>query len=403
MDRLEPMPLRDAQRLFPTAIQYATTIRRRLHQIPELNYQEHQTAALIRHELDAMNIAWSAPVPDAPTATIAVVGEATKPCVALRADIDALPIDEESDLPYRSQRSGCMHACGHDGHSAALLGATQVLKALEHDLPVSLKLIFQPAEESGGGAERLVKAGVCDGRIGPRPEVIFGLHGWPGLELNKISTRHGAILAAMDNFLISIHGRGAHGAYPHLSRDPIAAAAEAILSLQQIVSREIDPIDPAVLTIGHISAGSANNIIPAKAFFGGTVRTLSSTTRHRMREAVYRRVEGVCRAHDLHFDMEWIDGYPPTVNDPAVADYVRKKVADAFGDDVFIPSAAATMGGEDFAYYLEQIPGCFILVGLCPPETQYPSLHNPRFDFNDEALPQAIRLLVELAVGWTGR
>src|SRR5258706_8309966 len=206
-----------------------TQLRHRLHQIPELGYEEFKTAALIREELDRLKIPYYAGVEGAPTATVALIGDPGKPCIALRADIDALPITEQTSLPYASTHEGRMHACGHDGHSATLVGAAGLLKSIARELPVCVKFIWQPAEEGGGGAKRLVDAGVLDGRLGPKVHVIFGLHGWPGIKVGSVATKPGVLLAATDCFAATFRGRGCHGAYPHLGLDPIVTAAEAVL------------------------------------------------------------------------------------------------------------------------------------------------------------------------------
>ncbi|HEX8915332.1 MAG TPA: amidohydrolase, partial [Humisphaera sp.] len=215
-------------------------LRHRLHRIPELGYQEFETAKVIRAELDRLGIPYVAGVEGAPTATIAWVGDTSKPCVALRADIDALPIVEQTGLPYASTHAGRMHACGHDGHTTVLLGAAAVLKDMAAELPVCVKFLWQPAEEGGGGGDILCKAGALDGRIGPKVAAIFGLHGWPGLPVGVVASKPGVLLAATDQFYATFVGRGCHGAFPHAGIDPIPAAAEAVLSLQQFVSRELD-------------------------------------------------------------------------------------------------------------------------------------------------------------------
>src|SRR3954464_5799714 len=241
--------------------------RHRLHRIPELRFEEFKTADAIRAELTLLGIPFTAGVANAPTATVPLIGDDSKPCIALRADIDALPVEEHTGAAYASTHAGRMHACGHDGHMATLMGAAPVLHAMAGDLPVCVRLIFQPAEEGGGGAERLVAAGVLDGRIGPKVEAIFGLHGWPGLKVGLVSTKPGPILAATDNFTIRFHGRGTHAAYPHFGRDPIAAMANAITNLQQVISRDVDPTDSAVITVGIVNGGTAINVIPDTAEF----------------------------------------------------------------------------------------------------------------------------------------
>jgi len=344
----------------------ATELRHRLHQIPELGYEEHETAALIRAELASLNVRQWPGLDGSPTATVALIGDARKPCVALRADIDALPVTEQTGLPYASTKPGRMHACGHDGHTATLIGVARALKEIESSLPVCVKLLWQPAEEGGGGAAGMIRAGVLDGRVGPKVRAIFGLHGWPALKVGVVATRPGPLLAATDTFSITFVGKGCHGAYPHLGNDPIVTACEAVVNLQQFVSRDLDPTEPAIVTVGRISGGTATNIIPDRATIEGTVRTLNPQTRKHVRESLDRRTRGIASAGGCAAEIEWTDGYPPTFNDPAMAEYVARTARQHLGQDCFIPAARPSMGGEDFAYYLEQVPGCFFLVGLQP-------------------------------------
>lgn len=385
------------------AARKAVAVRHDLHQIPELGYEEFKTAKLIRSELDAMGLAHVAGVPDAPTATIAWLGDKSKPCVALRADIDALPIAEQTGHAYASTHPGLMHACGHDGHIATLLGVAEVLKSIEAELPVCVKLVWQPAEEGGGGAGRLIEAGVLDGRLGPKVEAIFGLHGWPGLKVGTVATKPGALLAATDNFSVTFHGAGCHGAFPHLGRDPILTACEAVVSLQAFVSREMDPTDSAVVTVGKVHAGTATNVIPDVATIEGTARTLTPDARRAVALALERRCAGVAAANGCTALFEWHKGYPPTVNDPAMADYVARVARQSLSADRFLPVARPSMGGEDFAYYLEKIPGCFFLIGVVPEDRDvYPPLHSDRYDFTDAAMATGMRMFVELVRNYGG-
>jgi amidohydrolase len=373
-------------------------LRHRLHQIPELGYQEFETAATIRAELDRLGIEYVAGVDGAPTATVAWLGNSGKPCIALRADIDALPISERTALPYASTHEGLMHACGHDGHSSTLVGTAGVLKDIQDELPVCVKLIWQPAEEGGGGGKKLVDAGVLDGRVGPKVEAIFGLHGWPGIKVGHVTTKPGALLAATDNFIATFIGQGCHGAFPHMGRDPIVTACEAVVNLQQFVSREMDPTESAVVTVGIIQGGTAVNVIPDTATIRGTARTLTAEARRAISAAIERRCAGIARANGCDLRFEWNEGYPPTINDPQMADYVARIARQTVGPERYIPAARASMGGEDFAYYLEQVPGCFFLIGVCPPgEERHPPLHSDLYDFTDSALPVGIRMFVELA------
>jgi amidohydrolase len=377
-------------------------LRHRLHRIPELQYEEVQTAAMIRAELDRLGLEHTDGVAGAPTATLALVGDPSKPCIALRADIDALPILEQTGLLYASTHAGRMHACGHDGHIATLLGTTALLKSMEKDLPVCVKLMWQPAEEGGGGAEKLVQAGALDGRIGPKVSAVFGLHGWPGLPVGCVATKPGPLLAATDTFEAVFTGRGCHGAFPHLGIDPIVPACEAVLNLQQFVSREMDPTEPAVVTIGIIQAGTATNVIPDTARIEGTARTLTVPARQKIRASLERRCAAIAAGAGCTVKFDWYDGYPATVNDPKMSDYVATIARKTLGPERFIPVGRAVMGGEDFAYYLEKVPGCFFLVGVEPPGFSggYPSLHSDRYDFTDAALAVGMRMFVELVRGF---
>jgi len=391
-------------RLITECLPSITEFRHRLHRIPELAFEEFKTADAIRGELDALGIKYTAGVKDAPTATIALIGDPAKPCVALRADIDALPIDERTGVEYCSTHPGKMHACGHDGHMATLMGVASILSASADTLPVCVKLIWQPAEEGGGGAEKLVAAGVLDGRApyGPKVQAIFGLHGWPGLPVGTIATKPGALLAATDNFTAIFIGKGCHGAYPHLGVDPIVTACEAVMSVQQLVSRETDPTEACVVTIGRMTAGTAVNIIPDTATIEATVRTLTPQQRTRAAAALERRLRGVAQANGCGIDFTWNEGYPSTVNDPKMADYVAKIARDTLGADRFIPVAKPSMGGEDFSYYLEKVPGCFFLVGVEPAECKagYPTLHSDCFDFTDAALEVGMAMFLGLVRNW---
>jgi amidohydrolase len=391
----------DVQSLVEKQLKPAADLRHRLHQIPELYFEEFKTAAAIRAELDTLGIAYVAGVPDAPTATIAWIGDTNKPCIALRADIDALPIEEKTNLPYASTHPGRMHACGHDGHTSTLVGVAAILKSIEKQLPVCVKLMWQPAEEHAGGAGRLVAAGVLDGRIGPKVSAVFGLHGWPGLRVGTVASKPGPLLAATDNFLATFIGKGSHGAYPHLGVDPIVTAAEAVLSIQAFASREFDPTDSTVVTIGRFNAGTAVNVIPDTASIEATVRTLSPPMREHARKALERRMRGIAMAHGCDLDFTWNDGYPATVNDPAMFDYVANIARATLGQERFLTIPKSSMGGEDFAFYLEKVPGCFFFVGVQPHDRDtYPALHNDHYDFTDTALAVGMRMFVELVMNW---
>jgi amidohydrolase len=383
----------DLANVLPAAVE----LRHELHRIPELGYQETLTAGVIRQTLGKLGIDFVPGPADAPTATIALIGDAKRPCIALRADIDALPIVEKTGLAYASTHAGRMHACGHDGHIATLCAAAANIAAIASGLGVCVKLIFQPAEEGGAGAERLVRAGVLDGRMGPKVAAIFGLHGWPAMPVGTISTRPGPLLAATDGFVATFRGAGCHGAYPHLGHDPVVAACEAVLNIQQVVTRDFDPTEPVVVTVGQIAAGTATNIIPDTATISATVRTLTDGGRELARRALERRCLGIAKAAACELQFDWQQGYPVTHNDPGMAEFVAETARSAFGGDKYYSAGRASMGGEDFAFYLQQVPGCFFLIGVQPAGRQtYPPLHSDQFDFTDAAIGVGARMFVEL-------
>jgi amidohydrolase len=314
------------------------------------------------------------------------------PVVALRADMDALPIQEESNLPYRSCVPGVMHACGHDGHTAALLGAAAVLSTLQDRLPVSVRLIFQPAEETVNGAEALCVAGVLNG-----VDTIFALHGWPDLDIGAVGIRSGPIMASADTFDIVVRGAGGHAAYPHSTVDPIVVGAGIVQALQSIASREISPLEPVVVTVAQFHAGTAHNIIPGTAELKGTVRCFSKDLRQTMAQRLERVVSGVCRAHRADYSFVYAFGTPPTVNDPVAAAHVASVGAEILGPERVVPLDHPSMGGEDFAYYLERVPGAMFRLGV---GANSPALHTPKYNFPDEALPYAVKMLAALALGY---
>lgn len=376
-------------------------IRHDLHRHPELGYQEKRTSGVIRTELTRLNIAHKADL----AGGTGVVGflPATesegmgKKAVALRADIDALPILEQTGLAYASCTPGLMHACGHDGHTTILLGAARVLQTMRRPRPVIL--MFQPAEEGGGGADRLCKDGALDGTlIGPPAEMAFGLHGWPDLTLGHVATRPGPLLASTDEIRVVIKGVQSHGAYPHYSRDTIVAAAHCIVALQSVVSRNISPLDACVVTIGKIEAGTATNIIPQQASFIGTIRALSEPVRATARARVREIVENTARALGCVAEVEINPGYPVTFNDPALTERFFKLAKGALGEQRAGLVPNPTMGGEDFSYYAQRVPAVFFCLGLKPEDREsYPTLHQPDFDFNDDALGLGVEMMCRLA------
>lgn len=378
-----------------------------LHRHPELSYEEHRTAGRVCEKLDRLGIAYRAGV--AGTGVVAHLpaaggkGDAGE-AVALRADMDALPIREETGRSYASETPGVMHACGHDGHTAILLGAARALSRLERR-PNPVTFVFQPAEEGGAGGLRMCEEGCLlgedGGGLGPRVGRIFGLHGWPDIGVGKVATRAGALLAATDDFLVRVRGTGGHAAYPHAGTDPVVAAAQVITALQTVASRNVGPTDAVVVTVGSVRGGVANNVIPTEVELSGTVRTLRPETRRLARERFYALVEGTASALGCHAEIEWEDGYPVTLNDAGLTEHFFGVAREALGAERVEEVEHPSMGGEDFSYYGRHVPACFFLLGLLPPgedARSAPRLHQPRFDFNDEAIETGVELMCRLAL-----
>ena len=376
-------------------------IRHDLHRHPELAYEETRTSEIVQRELKAAGVDFVSGLAGGTGVLAHIPGGDGSP-LALRADMDALPIVEQTGLPYASETEGRMHACGHDGHTTILIGvARELAKAsLAGTLGRPVTLVFQPAEEGGAGAKRMLDDGCLDGSIiGPPVERIFGLHGWPALPIGVLASRPGPILACADGFEGRITGRGGHAAMPHLCIDPIAAAAAVIQSVQHIVSRQVDPIKGGVLSITRIEGGTTHNIIPESVYLQGTTRFLDPEAGTALHEGFERILSSVAAAHGCTAEIDWHDGYPITNNAPEAYDYWDAVTAQAFSREQ-VQTMPPVMGGEDFSYYGEQIPACFFALGLCPTdEESMPGLHHPSFDFNDEAIPLGIKAFLAIANG----
>ncbi len=368
-------------RMTPIA-EAARETRRRLHRRPELSGAEQATRETLVAELKTLGFE---PEIFEGNAGVSVLwpGERNDACLLLRADMDALPLKEESGVPWASENDGVMHACGHDGHMAVLLGVARWLAEEKKTWPKAIRLLFQPAEETGRGAPEMIASGLLEK---PRVEAAFALHGWPELPVGTLAVPDRAVMAAVDNFTMTVKGKGGHGAMPHLARDPVPAAAALILSAQTLVSRRAGPLDPVVLTFGHISAGKAHNVIPETCVLRGTLRTLDPSLRKELTAALERLAQGTADAHGVQASIEWIEACPATINHPGMAALAREGIAAALGADV-LRDRAPSMGGEDFSYFLEKVPGAYFWLGL---GMDRGSLHNPRFDFNDEAIAAGI-------------
>ena len=376
-------------------------IRHDLHAHPEMGYEERRTSEVVRRELTNAGIDFVQDMAGGTGLLAHLPGESNR-AIALRADMDALPILEETDVEYRSTIDGVMHACGHDGHTSILIGTVRVLARLakQSALPRPITFIFQPAEEGGAGGQRMVKEGCLDGsRIGPPVENAFGLHGWPRIPLGQVATRPGVLLAAADSFDLTIHGQGSHAAWPHVARDPIVAAAEIVGAFQSIATRSVDPLESVVVSITQLQAGNTYNVIPATAKLAGTVRTLTPEVRELVRQRMQTIADGVAQAHRCTAELDYHDGYPPTVNDPEAVSIFNNIAAEAIGSDHVHEMAQPVMGGEDFSFYGQVVPACFFVLGLVPDGVDDPpDLHQPTFNFNDDAIPLGVELFCRLAL-----
>lgn len=380
-------------------------LRHDLHRHPELSFHEERTSQVVQRELTRLGIAHKAGMAGG-TGVIAFISstetDESTPSIALRADMDALPITEHTALAYSSTRDGVMHACGHDGHTSILLGAARVLQSLDKR-PNNVTLVFQPAEESGGGGQRFCAEGMLEGSagggLGAPVGRIFGLHGWPSLKLGTVKTKPGPLMASTDEFLITVRGKGGHAARPHLTSDPIVAASAVVMSLQTIVSRNTSPVDSVVCTIGRIAGGTVDNVIPEAVELEGTTRALTPEMRKLAEQRVRDIATTVAKAHGCTADVHWNVGYPVVHNDRPLTERFFDLARRVLGDDSVLLAETPVMGGEDFAYYAERIPACFFFLGLCPKaDGSYPELHTPRFDFNDKAIPTGIELMTRLAL-----
>jgi len=388
-------------------------IRRDLHAHPELGYSEQRTSGIVKRELEAAGIehvgdlaggtgvlAHLAGPPPTPTTA---PGNGTARAIGLRADMDALPITEATGLPYKSTNAGVMHACGHDGHTAILIGTARILARLagvNGGLPRPVTFIFQPAEEGGAGGKRMVEDGCLDGSLlGPPIEHMFGLHGWTLLELGKVMTRPGPMLAASDVFEIEITGRGGHAAMPHMTADPIVAGSAVVSALQHIASRNADPLDSIVVSITQFHAGTTHNIIPERIHFAGTVRTLKAETQEMAINRVNEIALDIARAHQCEAEVSYHIGYPVTMNDPAMVELFNETARAALGRERVKHMDLPVMGGEDFSFYGQRVPSCFFALGLIPEgqDSMIP-VHHPKFDFNDDAIATGVEMFCRLAL-----
>ncbi|MBX3071228.1 MAG: amidohydrolase [Thermomicrobiales bacterium] len=368
--------------------------RRHLHENPELGFQEFKTAKFVAERLEAMG------VEDIRTG-IAITGvtglihgakPGTGPVVLVRADMDALPILEENDVEYRSKTDGTMHACGHDAHTSMLLGIARILMNRRNEFSGTVKLLFQPAEEGGGGARVMIDEGALED---PHVDYVFGQHVAQQSPIGMLECRGGPAMAAADRFSIVIQGKGGHGAQPHLCIDPISVGAQIVTALQTIVGREIDPVDKAVVTVGAFNAGEASNVIPDTAELRGTLRSFSPEVREHIGRRVGEIAAGVAQSMGATVAYEYNPGYPSTVNDPGMATLVREIASDVLGEEN-VSEGPLHMGAEDFSYFLEQRPGAFYFLGSANEARGLTwGHHHPRFDIDEASMAGGIEVMVQ--------
>ncbi|MEK7330783.1 MAG: M20 family metallopeptidase [Candidatus Eisenbacteria bacterium] len=366
------------------------TVRRDLHQHPETSFEEVRTAGVVAERLVALGLEVRTGV--AKTGVLATIrGGRPGRTVLLRADMDALPIQEENDTPYRSQVAGKMHACGHDCHTSILLGVAKLLARDAGELPGAVTLCFQPAEECGGGAETMIAEGAL---ADPRPDAAFGLHVWQDLDLGQVGVTPGPFMAAVDEFTVTVTGKGAHAAMPHLGVDPVVCLAHMVTALQTIASRSASPFDEVVVSVTQIRAGSAFNIIPGSAWMNGTVRAFDPALWEALPGHFDRIVRGVAEAFGCTVEIDYHRFNQPTVNDPAMAALAREAAAEVVGRDN-VRDDIRTMGGEDFSAFLRKVPGCFIAIGSrnAARGLTY-GHHHPRFDVDEQCLAIGVEVLL---------
>jgi amidohydrolase len=365
-------------------------IRRQLHQIPEPAYTEQKTAAAVAAQLKGAGLEVQTGV-----ARYGVVGLLRTgkpgPTLLIRADMDALPVQECTGLAFASTHPNAMHACGHDAHMAMVLGSALVLSRMKDRLKGNIKFVFQPAEEGPGGAKPMIEEGVMEN---PKVDYAVGCHLWPGSPEGTIGVKAGTIMAAMNRFDIRIIGSQGHGAMPHLCVDALEVGTQVVNALQRIVSRHMNPLKPTVVSIGTFHAGTAFNILPGEAELSGTTRTFDLEVWNSWEPRMKKILQGVCDSMGARFELHFEFGYPPTINDASMADLVRRCAADVVGaDKVFEPEP--TMGGEDMSYFLQQAKGCYFFLGVGRPGGA--PLHNPKFDFTEEVLLLGVETFCRIA------
>jgi amidohydrolase len=369
--------------------------RRDLHRIPETGYTEKKTSAYVADYLTKEGLDVQTEIAQYGVVGLMDTGK-PGPTLMIRADMDALPLKEDTGLSFASEHEGAMHACGHDSHMAMVLGAATVFKKIKNELSGKIKFLFQPAEEGPGGAKPMIDAGVMEN---PKVDYSIGCHVWPQLPEGTIGVRSGPFMAAMDRFDIKIFGKGGHGAMPHLCVDALEVGTQVVNALQRIVSRHMDPLEPTVVTIGSFHAGTAFNIIPGEAELSGTTRSFDLNFWKSSQERIEKIIRGVCDSMGADYELNFAFAYPPTINDEFMADVVGRCAAMVVGkESVLVPDKI--MGGEDFSFYAQKSKGCFIFLGVGR-EGGAP-VHNPKFDFKEDLMLLGVETYCHVALELLG-
>lgn len=387
--------MKDVKALINSYLDKIVSYRRHIHENPELSHEETQTAAFIAETLKSMGLEPKMGVGG--NGVVALINGA-KPgkCVALRADFDALPIQEVTGLPFASKNDGVSHSCGHDMHTAMLLGAAHVLNDLKDEFAGCVKLVFQPAEEDvlNCGAAPMIADGVLEN---PKVDAMIGQHVWPQYPVGSAAIRNGAMMASSDRFHITVNGKSSHGSAPEDGVDAIVIAANVINALQTIVSRKVSPRDAAVVTVGTIHGGNRYNVIANQVKLEGTCRNLNPAVRNKMPERITQIACGVAEAMGGSCEVEYFKGYSPTVNDPKMFEMAYGVMQEVVGDKAVVPEMSA-LGGEDFSFYCEKVPCAFFWLGVQTPGKEFYPIHNGGFDPDENAIPVGIEIAVKSAL-----
>jgi amidohydrolase len=365
--------------------------RRQIHKYPELAFKELKTADFVITKLQEWGIEYQANI--ANTGVVATINSPfSGPVLGIRCDMDALPIQEENEVEYRSCNHGIMHACGHDGHTAIALGTAYYLSQHREDFKGTVKIIFQPAEEGPGGAKPMIEAGVLEN---PKVDSIIGLHLWNYLPVGTLGVRSGPLMAAVETFHCRIFGKGGHGAIPQQTIDSVLVSSQIVTALHTIISRNINPLESAVLTVGKLQAGSGLNIIADTAKMSGTVRYFNPKLRDYFPQRMREIIGGICQSHGAKFDLEYTHLYPPVINDFAMAELVKSVAEEVVETPLGIVPECQTMGGEDMSFFLQEVPGCYFFLGSANKEKNldFPH-HHPRFNFDESVLSMGVEIFV---------